>query len=279
MRHRCLALFWLWSVPAAADPPPRAQLVLSDTVTPTSQLAQELGQRLSSELPPNTTAVLFRDCTALTTCLGQVPSWFSHPDWLRGIERSNLPLVPLESTVGRATLNRIDQTLQGQSDARVSALLDELAYVDRVTVLITIRPAATLPPQLAWTMLDTTSRRPLAEGVLTYQQGSTSVSAAVVAAAPLPTPLPLPPPPEPRQRERMPLRPPARALAWTGASLSVVGLAGVTWSWAAYRSDPTIILTTEEARRIQNPYVLANTAGWASMATGAVMVSVPLWRR
>lgn len=259
--HRSAVLLGALLCSAVAE---AGEPVVLDGEDPTAQLAQALGEVLRDASPPRSAAVLFRDCDAPTSCAGQVPSWFSHPSWLRGIERSGLSLVPLESTVGRATLNRIDQALQGQPEARVDALLEQLEYADTVSVLLYVRPEQGADARLVWSVVDTQRRAVLAEGVLTYAES---------APAPEPVTAVTLTGPEPSGDEAGAGRP---VLPWVGAGVGLLGAASVGWTWSRYRADPTIILTTDGAARVRNPYVFANSAGWAGVAAGTVMVTVPL---
>ena len=123
MRRSVLALAGLlWAAGAQAAEP----VLLDVAQDPSAELAAHLSDLLVSAVPEEAVSVLYRDCQELVTCAGQLPDWFSHPAWLRSIERSALSLVPLEATVGQTTLNRIHQTLPGPASARIDALLDEL---------------------------------------------------------------------------------------------------------------------------------------------------------
>ena len=151
MKSRLLIPLGLLAALLVVTPPAQDEpCIVFAADDPSGQLTAELARVLADALPPSTTSVvLFRDCAERLSCEGQVPDWFEHTQWLRGLERSSLPLVPLELSVGRSTLERIDQSLQGQPQARVQDLLGELHYVQDVNALLYIRPEAN-PDSIIW---------------------------------------------------------------------------------------------------------------------------------
>jgi len=258
-------LLWGASVQAAAP------LLLDAAQDPSAELAAHLSDLMVAALPEGSVSVLYRDCQELVTCAGQLPDWFSHPAWLRAIERSALSLVPLESTVGQTTLNRIHQTLPGQASARTDALLDELQYARNVTVLLVVRPVLGVEPQVQWSVYDIQTRAVQAQGALRYRLSE---------AAPLPSPLVTAPVLSPAVTALPPAvgPDPERQVSWLGVGVGLAGAAAVGWSLQQYRSDPTVILTTGDAARIRNPIVLLNTVGWVGLASGTVLVTLPVVR-
>ena len=250
-------------------------IVLDDPQNPTAVLADALVDVLVSEVPAEAVSVLYRDCDVQPHCAGQLPSWFDQAAWLINVEQAPFALVPLETTVGQTTLNRIHQTVHGGSDERVTALLSELQYAHNVHVLLVVRPQTTPTTALQWSVYDVGRQRLMGTGALSYalQEPTTPVASTPPSTIQPITP-PIPPPP---------LRPPRPqrdvSINWWGVGVGVVGASLIGWSYNAYRQDNAVILTTQDAHRLQNPVVLTNAVGWAGLSVGTVMVTVPLFRQ